>query len=73
MRQYRTLSAAKQDTKPVEAEMVFLAGVDGALCGGWVDAAAYFDPVQRVDGSEPERIYDAAQDSLAVREWVCEG
>ena len=33
MRQYRTLSAAKQDTKPVEAEIVFLAGILGHYVG----------------------------------------
>ena len=33
MRQYRTLSAAKQDTKPVEAEIVFLAGWMGHYVG----------------------------------------
>jgi hypothetical protein len=33
MRQYRTLQAAKQDTKPVEAEVVYLAGVMGHYVG----------------------------------------
>ncbi len=57
MRTYRKVVADKQDTRPVEAEIIFLAGISGPFCCGWIAAAAYDDAVQRVDGAKPEWIY----------------
>ena len=67
MRDYRGLEKDHKEVKPVECEICVSGGGDGALGGGRVAAAAYDDPVQRVDGAEPERLLDAAYGACDFR------
>ena len=61
MREYRTAEGGDQQRYEAGGGGDCVSGgVAGALCGGWIAAAAHDDSVQRVDGAESEWIYDGA-------------
>ena len=66
MRDYRGLGGRAQGCEAAGVRDCVSGRHPGALCRGWLAAAAYLDLLQRVDGREPERVYDRAPHPCAV-------
>ena len=73
MREYRALLAANADTRPAETAILFYAGWLGHYVADGSQPLHVTIQVQRMDWRESERVYDGSQDSLPVRDGVCDG